>query len=606
MQQPGTPYIYVYDILYKAVIRINTSEIPVFVESRLELDSAYVLDYDMGQGVPGGQHGAYCMNKDATRIWYLFCDQGAYPVARNHPDAQLIEVDISRTVMRVVKKTLFPNLLPSEPFPDPNWGRINDGCSDNTHTYWCTDLVAGRTIKIRNSDHSIIDDHYFNYPIEGCGLGTFDEPIATIDYNTYNQRRAVCGNPVWQNMIRVYANHVLHHRSYHPSFDGHLMKRELDCIEEDEVEGTDTHRYACIKSHFAAVADKPITGGDWTTYWVRSAHSGGDVWSGGQSYTCSRVLLEYLQNIFGVKDGKLFTLMHVNSAEHPAFLHCINFSDMTELSNLDVSYYAGQAQLPTPWDWDWTSISAMNYQTGVIAIFRYHNLEERNYVGCFEAKQGLGFLCDVPLHVVRHTSSQELLNEPQSWPFEGFTPPEIPEEDPPIEIILPPDEEPGPGEIIYEPPAPPPDDAPDNVPQLYHMNFSDSWLFLNFSPGEVKFYKFFCPTTVDILDGWQISNTAQSQERKTVHILVKRASKPTMADFRSTWIMAPSYYQFDMGIWIPSKGDFNDCYWRYNTGSAAEFVEFNEPMGPYMFYVMLFNDGIRSIRNQRVILSIMS
>ena len=175
MQQPGTPYIYVYDIVQKAVIRIDTSEIPVFVSSRLNLDSAYALDYDMGRGNPGAQRGGYCMNKDATRIWYLFTESDG-----DRSDAELVEVDISRTVMRKVKATLFSNLVPNE--------EISDGCSDDTHTYWCTDLVAGRIIKIRNSDHSIIDDHTFNYAIEACGLGLSDEAIATIDYNKSNQK----------------------------------------------------------------------------------------------------------------------------------------------------------------------------------------------------------------------------------------------------------------------------------------------------------------------------------------------------------------------------------------------------------------------------------
>ena len=448
MQQPGTPYIYVYDILQKAVIRIDTSEIPVFVESRLGLDSAYALDYDMGYGNPGAQRGAYCMNKDGTKIWYLFCDQGQYPVTRDHPDAQLIEVDISKTVMRVVKRTSFSGLLPAEPYPGPNAGRVNDGCSDDTHTYWCTDLIAGRIIKIRNSDHSIIDDHTFNYPSDG-GAGVYDEPIMTIDVNKSTEKlywiycrdtlSAVCKHfvrsdtdfteeindvtceigyaPGWQNMIRIYSNHILHHRAYHPSV-GYLMKRGFDCVESDEVEGTNSKRYACIKSHFAAIANRPITGGSWPTYWRQSAESGGDVWSEGQSYTCSRIKQEYLQNIFGVKDGNIFTLMHVNSVSHPGFLYCIDFSDMEELSKLDVSYYAGQIRPPDTYDWDWTSVSAMNQQTGVIAIFRYNNVEERNYIGCFNADSDLGFLCDVPLHSIKHTSGQRS-DEPQIWTMPG-------------------------------------------------------------------------------------------------------------------------------------------------------------------------------------------
>jgi hypothetical protein len=464
MQQPGTPYIYVYDILQKAVIRIDTSEIPVFVSSRLELDSAYALDYDMGRGSPGAQRGAYCMNKDATRIWYLFCDQGAYPITRDHPDAQLIEVDISKTVMRVVKRTLFPNLLPStEPFPAIyNWGRVNDGCSDDTYTYWCTDLIAGRIIKIRNSDHSIIDDHTFNYTIEACGSGSLDEAIVTIDVNKstgklfwvycrdhigcsppYNACRhlirantdlvadidsVACASgslsPAWQNMIRIYSNYIFHHRAYYPTTIGYLMKRNLGFSPSgDQVRGTDDQIYSCILNHTSDAAKRPITGGNWSTYWVLDGATGG-MWSAGINYSAGYLTQEYLQNIFGVKNDKVFTLMHVNSQEHPAFLYCIDFSDMDEISKLDVSYYTGQIFPPGGYDWDWTSVSAMNYQTGVIAIFRYNNVESRNYVGCFNADSDLGFLCDVPLYSVKYSSDQGVTDEPQVWVMPGDDAPE--------------------------------------------------------------------------------------------------------------------------------------------------------------------------------------
>ncbi|MCK4525978.1 hypothetical protein KAW18_01300 [candidate division WOR-3 bacterium] len=397
MQQPGTPYIYVYDILQKAVIRVDTSEIPVFVSGRLELDSAYALDYDMGYGNPGAQRGGYCMNKDATRIWYLFTKSDG-----DRSDAELIEVDISKTVMRKVESTLFPNLVPSDAWPSSNNERINDGCSDDTHTYWCTSLVAGRVIKIRNSDHSIADDHTFNYPIE-CGPSSFNEPITTIDFDkntgklfwtyirdyiccdpVYNAcshlirantdfaadiDEVVCGSgfntPAWQNMIRIYSNHVLHHRAYHPFF-GYFRRRTLD------LSGVDIHT----------------------------------------------INQNHLQNIFGVKDGNVFTLMHGSNLYSEGFLYCINFSDMTEISNLDISYYTGR-RYPIGYDWDWTSVSAMNQQTGVIAIFRYHNIEKRNYAGCFSASSGLELLCDVPLHVMRHTNVPVLLSEPQIWTMPG-------------------------------------------------------------------------------------------------------------------------------------------------------------------------------------------
>ena len=399
MQQPSTPYVYLYDIEARAVIRVYTADEELFVDNVVRLNSAYAFDYDMGCGNPGAQRGAYCMNKDGTRLWYLFCDQGLHPITRDHPDAELIEVDITSYYMRVVKRTLFPNLLPAEPFPNKQAGRVNDGCSDDTYTYWCTQLVAGRIIKIRNSDHIIVDDHHFNYPIEPCSGGSFDRPITTIDTHkpsgklfwiygrdysfcvpSYNGcghfirsdtnlvqeiDSVNCGSGLhtwtWQNMIRVHCNYILYHRSYHPS-TGWLGKYNSDY-----------------------------------------SYDVGDF-----------IIQEYLQNILGVRGNMLFTLMYVNSSGHPAFLYCIDFSNMDEVSKLDVSYYAGQKYGGYD-DWDWTSVSALNEQTGRILIFRYNNIEKRNYAVCFEATSEFNLVCDTRFDKIYDDPTFGPFGEPQVW-----------------------------------------------------------------------------------------------------------------------------------------------------------------------------------------------
>ena len=634
MQQPGTPYIYLYDIEAKAVIRVNTAFVPPIVDGVLPLDSAYALDYDMGWGNPGAQRGAYCMDKDGTRLWYLFCNQGLHPITRDHPDAELVEVNITSYYMKVVKRTSFPNLLPADIFPGPNCGRVNDGCSNDTYTYWCTQLIAGRIIKIRNSDHVIVDDHYFNYPIEGCSGGFLDEPITTIDIDkntgklfwvyvrdhlfcipSYNACRhliradadlvsdidsVTCAlgaqSPAWQNMIRIYSNYILHHRAYYPSTVGYLMKRNFDFSPVgDQVKGTNGQTYSCTLDHISAIGNKPITGGSWSTYWVLDGASG-ETWVVGEDYSSGYLTQEYLQNIFGVKDEKVFTLMYVNSADHPARLYCINFSSMDEISQLDVSYYAGQKFGGYP-NWDWTSVSAMNYQTGVIAIFRYHNHEKRNYAGCFSASPGLEFLCDTRFERIYDDPTLGPFGEPQSWPFEGFTAPPIPSTDPPVQTT---DPNPGPGEIPYIPPAPPSDPNPDNVPIL-QSGFID---YINVGPGETLFFKFDSVSS-SCAEGWQVSNTPQSQELHTVHLLVKRGSKPTIADFERTWAMQiASHYDCGLGLWMPAKPGAENLYWNYNTGSQAEFVESNEPMPLSTYYIMLYNNGTRSVRNQLLTLKI--
>lgn len=51
-----------------------------------------------------------------------------------------------------------------------------------------------------------------------------------------------------------------------------------------EVTGTDGDVYTCIKSHTSTVANKPVTGADWSTYWVKRGSTGG-VWADVTGYT---------------------------------------------------------------------------------------------------------------------------------------------------------------------------------------------------------------------------------------------------------------------------------------------------------------------------------
>jgi len=51
-----------------------------------------------------------------------------------------------------------------------------------------------------------------------------------------------------------------------------------------EVTGTDSNIYTCIRSHTSADANKPVTGAQWTVYWILRGSTGG-TWSADQSYT---------------------------------------------------------------------------------------------------------------------------------------------------------------------------------------------------------------------------------------------------------------------------------------------------------------------------------
>ena len=387
MQQLGTPYIYLYNVPDRQVIRIDTSETPPIVDNVLRLTPMYDLNYDMGYGTPGAQRGGYCMNSAGTKIWYLFIESTG-----TRTNAELIEVSITSYYMRKVKSTIFPDLMsPGE--------QITDGCASNTHIYWSTSLTAGRIIKIDTSDHSIIDDHYFNYPIEGCSTFHYDECIATICaspngtklYWVYGRDHTHCipaynacqhiieadfnllqisdtvscstgvSTPAWNNLIRYINRYILEHHAYHPSY-GPLTKYNLDILVEDFI------------------------------------------------------YVEYLQNILGIIGGDLYTFMHMNNLGLTTYLYQINFDDMTEVSRLDVSHYTGHIYSSTL-DWDRSSVSVMNTQTKRILLFRYNNVARRNYAAVFNAAEEFPLVCDAMFNRYYDDPTRGPFGEPQIWPI---------------------------------------------------------------------------------------------------------------------------------------------------------------------------------------------
>jgi hypothetical protein len=380
MSQVGTPYIYVYDIVYKAVIKIETSTAPTppIVIENLALESLYDLDYGTGT-----QKGGYCINEDSTTLWYMFREVSG--------DCQLIEVDISGTTMSIVKKTTFSGLNAEE---------IQDGCANNSYVFWAVEKIDGRIIKIAITDHSILDDHLFGFNLPACAGNLEGIRNIAIDgsnlYWNYVRDYTSCSPPIyynagthhiisdldfgiivellefgsgastpqWQNMLRVYNNQVFQHRSYHPS-DGPIARRDIGTL---------------------------ISSGS--------------------------INMQYLRNIFGLVSFRLFTIMHINNPSLATRIYCIDSNTMTSIVYVDVSSYAGQ---PSGYDWDPTYVSAMNVQNRVILLFRYNNIESKNYAASFKADNSLDFICDTALGfkmVPDIIGNASLISaEPQVWPM---------------------------------------------------------------------------------------------------------------------------------------------------------------------------------------------
>ena len=111
--------------------------------------------------------------------------------------------------------------------------------------------------------------------------------------------------------------------------------------------------------------------------------------------------------------------------------------------------------------------------------------------------------------------------------------------------------------------------------------------------GRFRYFKF-TGSVSDSKHPIQVVNTSQSNQKHTVHALVKKGSRPTIADFKRTWNMTQS------------QSGAGGLYWKYNTGTQAELVEVKDPTSSTTFYIMLYNFGAKYVSNQRLTLAILS
>jgi len=111
--------------------------------------------------------------------------------------------------------------------------------------------------------------------------------------------------------------------------------------------------------------------------------------------------------------------------------------------------------------------------------------------------------------------------------------------------------------------------------------------------GRFRYFKF-TGKVDDSKHPIQVANTSQSNQKHTVHALVKKGSRPTISDFKRTWNMEQS------------QSGAGGLYWKYNTGTQAEFVEVKDPTVSTTFYIMLYNFGAKYVSNQRLTLAILS
>lgn len=375
MTPSGSSTIYVYDIEYKRIIKINTSSLPPTCQDILELSDT-PLDYD--KGYAGAARGGYCMNKDGTRLWYLL---------RDGVNCELVEVDITGYFMKKVKSTLFPGLMTNIPPTDPPQ-EINDGCSDNIHTYWCINYLPGRIIKINNSTHAISIDKIFNFVV----MGGVVEPLASIDVDINRDKlyfmmasgpsgeevgcnvwmrsnldleveasSGGCGSgtqtPWWQNMVRIFYEDeggdpcIFWHRSYHPF---------------------------CGKIYLT----------DWTLLYLAGAQN----------------CVFYLLNMLGIVDGVFYYLSYIapwSSHVGGLFCSCKVQDSLTPAGTKDTSMYTGHL-FDDGCIFTSTSAITIHGSRSIISLFRYNVEQEMNIITCLTANQYFNVLSEDVVKIGRH------------------------------------------------------------------------------------------------------------------------------------------------------------------------------------------------------------
>lgn len=96
------------------------------------------------------------------------------------------------------------------------------------------------------------------------------------------------------------------------------------------VIGTDALYYECIHNHTSATGNRPITGTDWSTYWIKTSTTTGAVaWTAAQSYVSSNNYA-LAAEIIGIEEATLF-VRDINGRDAP--LSLISRDDYMGLGN---------------------------------------------------------------------------------------------------------------------------------------------------------------------------------------------------------------------------------------------------------------------------------
>jgi len=358
MDQDSTPNIYLYDITYRSAIKIDTSYSPPEVIQALTVNaSGYSLDYNKGYGTPGHERGGHCISKDGNTLWYLFRGTGA-----NEGDYKLVEVDISGDTMSVTRTTILSSLL-------AGGTTINDGCADATYTWWCAGgkdgLKSGRIIKIRNSDHAVIDNHDFGYAASPDPSA--DEGIQSVECH-----------PTEDKLYWAYVRSALHET---PSKNA----RYYHILGDKSMNVTVTKTLTGSGFSSPQWQDKIKLMGSWV-YYYRNYYPAEGYFI--QRYASNITYYNYdyqagVQDILGTDGDWIFIRRSAQDGD-PSYLTKIRVIGLNNESTINVDAYTHDISLGSPAKWysDY-AVSAFCDYTGKIMLFRWHSNESKNYGATF-------------------------------------------------------------------------------------------------------------------------------------------------------------------------------------------------------------------------------
>jgi hypothetical protein len=339
VSQKNTPFVYVYDLTLRAVVKLDVSKTQPTVVEKLEIndDSSYILNYNKGFGYTNNK-GGYCLSKSNDKIWYAFV---------NGTNLKVVEVSITEE-MEILNSAIFTNVTSSN-------FHILDSCSNSDYAFFVVYNVNGKILKI--------DSETFTLEVKDLGYSDDSRGIQSIELNDtakqiqwvheYNYNAFTCHFYVTDFDFEAVSNFRWRNRSVNAPW-------WLGYIRYDE----DSDVLLWQKNYYPSTGNTYIQKG-----WIIS------------SVSPLETHIEYLQNVLGITENAIYTLNHSNAVTPNWYLKKTYGNFVTSVSTITINmnkYCKGNWHI---WNeeisnfnqnYSPTAIGTYNDLTRKIVLFRYY------------------------------------------------------------------------------------------------------------------------------------------------------------------------------------------------------------------------------------------